>query len=182
MSLHKSAVKTLQSWTAPSPEQEKLRTDFLRHLEGNTDGIWRTCVPDHITASSLVIDPSRRRLALLLHGKANMWLPSGGHCEPVDTTLADTALREATEETGIAGLRLFDPSTPTRLDRHPAPCRPGVVDYHLDVHYFSIAPKNATLTVSHESHDAQWFAFDELPDGVPDDVQELARLAAITFP
>lgn len=181
MSLHGSAARTLSSWTAPNPEQEKLRTDFLRHLDDNPDGTWRTCAPSHVTASSVVIDPVRRQLALVLHGKVNQWLPSGGHCEPGDESLADTALREATEETGIVELQLLDPLCPTSLDRHRAPCQPGLADYHLDVHYFSIAPENATLIVSDESHDVQWFPFDQLPDGVGGDVPGLAALAAATF-
>ena len=46
-----------------------------------------------------------------------MWLQMGGHCEPEDATLADAALREATEESGIDGLTLL-PGGPVRLDRH----------------------------------------------------------------
>ena len=46
-----------------------------------------------------------------------MWLQMGGHCEPEDATLAAAALREATEESGIAGLTLL-PGGPVRLDRH----------------------------------------------------------------
>lgn len=162
MSLHAAAVDALTSWTPPDEGQHALRRDFLAHLAGHGDGVWRECAPAHVTASSLVVDQSGQRVLLVLHGKVNRWLPAGGHCEPGDATLAATALREAREETGIAELRLVDESALTALDRHRAPCRPGVVEHHLDVHYLSVAPAEAVPTVSAESHDVAWFGLDEL--------------------
>lgn len=41
-------------------------------------------------------------MLLTLHPKVGLWLQMGGHCEPGDETLAAAALREATEESGIA--------------------------------------------------------------------------------
>lgn len=181
MTLHAYAVNTLKSWTTPDSEQEQLRREFLQHLSENADGVWRSCVPDHVTASSLVIDPPAGRVALVLHGKVNVWLPTGGHCEPGDTSLADTALREAREETGIVGLRLANGNAPTSLDRHGAPCQPGVAEHHLDVQYFTIAPPESEPVVSEESHDVRWFDYDNLPSPLGDDVPGLVRLAAATF-
>lgn len=177
MSLHAEARRTLTSWSAPDPAQEALRRDFVDHLDRHADAVWRSCAPAHVTASSLVVDPIERRVLLVLHGKVNLWLPSGGHCEPGDASLADTALREAVEETGIGGLRLADPTRPTCLDRHAAPCAPGIVEHHLDVHYLAIAPPGGVPTVSDESHDVAWFGFDSLPDLIGDDVPGLVRHA-----
>jgi 8-oxo-dGTP pyrophosphatase MutT (NUDIX family) len=72
--------------------------------------------------------------------------------------VADAALREATEESGIAGLTLL-PVGPVRLDRHPipAPCH-----WHLDVQYAAIAPAGAVEAISDESDDLRWFAYDEV--------------------
>lgn len=182
MSLHANAVATLERWTAPDAAQEALRAEFIDHLHRHADGVWRECAPAHLTGTSLVIDPVARRVLLVLHAKVELWLPAGGHCEPGDATLADTALREAREETGVAELRLLDPTTPTALDKHRAPCRPGVVDHHLDVHYFSVAPTGAVPTISAESHDVAWFDYDDLPEPVGDDVRPLVARAALITP
>ena len=57
----------------------------------------------HFTASALVLDESRADACLVLHRKLGLWLQPGGHVEPDDPTLADAALREVREETGLDG-------------------------------------------------------------------------------
>src|SRR5437879_2613661 len=105
--LHADAVRVLTGWRAPDAEQELKRRGFLEHLADHPDGVWRECVPGHITASTVVLDDSRSRVLLTLHSKVKAWLQLGGHCEAADVTLYDAALREATEESGILGLRLL---------------------------------------------------------------------------
>ncbi|MEU4495076.1 NUDIX hydrolase [Streptomyces sp. NPDC023998] len=160
MSLHDDAVLVLKSYE----DQEELRQLYLDHLTAHPDGMWKSCETGHVTASALVIDPVRDRVLLTLHKKLGMWLQMGGHCEPGDATLADAALREATEESGIGGLTLL-PGGPVRLDRHaiPAPCH-----WHLDVQYAALAPAGAVAEISDESLDLRWFAYDEVA-GVADE-------------
>ncbi|MFH8629827.1 NUDIX hydrolase [Streptomyces lydicus] len=162
MSLHAEAARTLKEWPAPSSDQEQLRLAYLDHLAAHRDGMWKPCKEGHLTASALVIDPAAGRVLLTLHRKLEMWLQMGGHCEPEDASLADAALREAREESGIArGLTLL-PGGPVRLDRHRTPCA-----VHLDVQYAALAPEGAVAAISDESLDLKWFAYDEVP-GVAD--------------
>ncbi|WP_333777698.1 NUDIX hydrolase [Streptomyces sp. IBSBF 3136] len=154
MSLHDDAVLALKGYG----DQEELRQVYLDHLDAHPDGMWKACGDGHITASALVIDAERGRVLLTLHRKLRMWLQMGGHCEPSDATLADAALREATEESGVAGLNLL-PGGPVRLDRHHTPCA-----WHLDVQYAALAPAGAVEAISDESLDLRWFAYDEVAD------------------
>lgn len=173
MNLHADAVSTLRAWQAPDAAQDALRCDFLDHLAAHDDGVWRCGAPAHLTASALVMSEGRDEVLLVLHTKAGLWLQPGGHCEPEDPTLLAAALREATEETGIEGLDLS--AAPVRLDRHAAPCRPGVVDHHLDVQYVAIAPPQAIPRSSAETLDVAWFRCDDLPE--PADVEALVVAA-----
>ncbi|MGW0966149.1 NUDIX hydrolase [Streptomyces sp. NPDC002516] len=159
MSLHDDAVLVLKGHEG----QEELRQVYLDHLSEHPDGMWKACHAGHLTASALVVDPSRGRVLLTLHRKLRMWLQMGGHCEPGDATLAEAALREATEESGVEGLTLL-PGGPVTLDRHaiPAPCH-----WHLDVQYAALAPAEAVEAISDESLDLRWFAYDEVA-GVAD--------------
>jgi 8-oxo-dGTP pyrophosphatase MutT (NUDIX family) len=177
VTLHADAVGVLTAYSPADQVQQQLRADYLAHLAAHDDALWRTCAPAHLTASALVLDADLQRVGLVLHPRAGLWLQPGGHCEPTDATLADAALREATEETLIEGLRIL--GGPVLLDRHPAPCRrkrPDV-EHHLDVMYAALAPPGAQPVASEESDDAAWFAFDALPDNTDDAVRTLVRAA-----
>jgi hypothetical protein len=113
----RSAIDLLTKWEPPDAEQARLRDRFLAHVEAHADALLRTCVPAHITASALVVDAARERALLTLHPKVGAWVQLGGHCEAADLDLPAAALREATEESGIANLTVasdpLDLDTPT---------------------------------------------------------------------
>ncbi|MDP5314604.1 NUDIX hydrolase [Streptomyces poriferorum] len=161
MSLHDDAVRVLKDYgSGADAAQEDLRQAYLDHLALHPDGMWKACGTGHLTASALVVDPEHGRVLLTLHRKLRMWLQMGGHCEPGDATVAAAALREATEESGIAGLTLLE-GGPVVLDRHPipAPCH-----WHLDVQYAALAPSGAAERISEESLDLRWFRYDEVAE------------------
>ncbi|MFG2521540.1 NUDIX hydrolase [Streptomyces sp. NPDC048527] len=168
MTLHDDAVLVLKAYEG----QPELRQAYLDHLSAHPeDGMWKACTDGHLTASALVIDPPRGRVLLTLHKKLQMWLQMGGHCEPGDPTLADAALREATEESGIPGLTLL-PGGPVRLDLHPIP---GPCTRHLDTQYAALAPADAVAAISDESLDLRWFPYDEVADVADDSVVRLVE-------
>jgi 8-oxo-dGTP pyrophosphatase MutT (NUDIX family) len=120
-----------------------------------------------LTASAIVLDADASHVLLTLHRKGGFWAQMGGHCEPGDATLADAALREAREESGIDDLRLVR-DEPVDLDRHALSTAFGTCGEHLDVRYAVVAPAGARHVVSEESSDVAWFPYDALPDGCVD--------------
>jgi 8-oxo-dGTP pyrophosphatase MutT (NUDIX family) len=170
--LHADALRTLSGWAAPDDRQGLLRSAYVEHLRTRDDGMLRSCVPAHLTASALVLDHTGESVLLTLHRKGGFWGQLGGHCEPEDDTLAAAALREATEESGIAGLRLVGDG-PVDLDRHALSTAFGTCGEHLDVRYAVVAPPGAEPVVSEESDDLTWFPAGDLPGAA---VEDLARL------
>lgn len=176
MSLHHDAGRVLHDWTAPDDEQQALRELYLSHLAAYEDAMSRSCHPDHLTASALVFSHDHRQVALTLHARLGRWLQTGGHCEPTDTQLAEAALREAREESGVEGLTVD--AVPVLLSRHEVPCGPLRPAHHLDVQFVAVASPDAELVVSEESTDVRWFDLDDLPDDADDSVRALVSAGA----
>lgn len=177
MSLHGDALTLLSSWTPPTSAQAALRERYVEHLRAHEDGLSRECRPDHVTASTVVLSADHTEVLLTLHAKAQRWFQLGGHCEPGDTTLAGAALREATEESGLSGLRLAP--SPVHLDEHVVPfCGPTADVHHLDVRFVAIAPAGAAHAVSEESLDVRWWPVDDLPDPDLHEVVAFAQSAS----
>ncbi|MET9337005.1 NUDIX hydrolase [Nonomuraea sp. NPDC003804] len=172
MTLHRDAVAVLTGWKAPTEAEEELRREFLEHLRRHPDAMTRGCAPGHLTGTTAVLSHDGARVLLTLHPKAGMWLPMGGHCESYDGSLAGVALREATEESGIAGLRLLP--GPLALDRHKVWCHPPH-SWHLDVEYAAVAPEGAEAVMSDESLDLRWFPVDDIPELSDEATRLLAR-------
>jgi 8-oxo-dGTP pyrophosphatase MutT (NUDIX family) len=163
--LHADAVRVLSEWRATTEEGDLNRKRALELLTAGPEAMTRTHRAGHVTASALVVDADGRVL-LCLHGRLGKWMQLGGHCEAGDATLADAALREATEESGIAGLML-DPD-PIDVDVHDVRCgagdgTPATASTHYDVRFLVHAPAGATEQLSEESAALGWFRPDDLP-------------------
>jgi coenzyme F420-0:L-glutamate ligase len=166
--LHADAVRVVSALPDSPPADAAIKYAFLAFLAARPDAMDRSCVPGHLTSSTMVVDPARRRLLLTLHPRVGLWLQVGGHCEPIDASVLDTARREAFEESGLAALE-FDP-VPICLDVHPITCSLGVPTRHFDIRYVAVADSATDPVRSDESLDLAWFDWDALPDRVAPDV------------
>jgi 8-oxo-dGTP pyrophosphatase MutT (NUDIX family) len=156
----------LSDWHAPDPAQESVRHAVLSFLHARPDGCRRECVPGHATASTLVLDDTGNQVLLTLHPRLGRWVQLGGHCEDADDDIVAAALREATEESGVAGLRI-DPNL-IAIHVHPVTCSLGVPTRHLDLQFVAHAPAGSQITCSDESADLRWWPADALPSGTDD--------------
>ncbi|MEV4706564.1 NUDIX hydrolase [Actinoplanes sp. NPDC049316] len=167
-------MSVLSGWPATSDAADLARKRTLELLGAGPVAMTRAHRPGHVTASTLIVD-DRRRVLLCLHGRLGLWMQVGGHCEPGDATLTAAALREATEESGIAGLRL-DPE-PIDVDVHAVRCAPAGGEpagpsWHYDVRFLAVAPAGAVEQISDESAALAWFAADRLPTPLASGVKQ----------
>ena len=95
----------------------------IRELIGDSPAPFgrKQFAPGHLTASALVLDPGRRRVALVLHTKLGLWLQPGGHFEPGETDPLAAARREVLEEIGVAAGPLVGEPLLLDVDVHPIP-------------------------------------------------------------
>ena len=167
----------LQGWSAPDAAQDRLRTEYLAHAATHEDASARTGPPAHFTASCLVVDEPRERVLLTLHRKVGRWLQFGGHIEATDASVADAALREASEESGLPDGSLTLLPGPVQLDRHALGSGFTRCTEHLDLRWIAVAAPFADPVVSAESLDVAWWPVTALPPDTEDSIRELVALA-----
>ncbi len=148
----------------PTDEREARDLAEQRRLAGElAEPFARTQWPAHFTGSAVVVDPAGERVVLVLHAKLLRWLQPGGHAEPADGgELAQTALREAREETGLEVSLHPGVGGPLDVDVHVIPARKAEPEHrHLDVRFLLVAAHPGALQHDpHESHGAQWLRWD----------------------
>jgi 8-oxo-dGTP pyrophosphatase MutT (NUDIX family) len=140
----------------PGPhDHEDARRRILAFVARHPDALLRTCTEGHLTGSALVVDPATEQILLLFHAKVRRWLQPGGHADG-DGDLAHVALREATEETGLEGLRVVTPAID--LDVHVfRDARGHDPDHlHLDVRHLVLTPPGSVVATNHESDGHAW--------------------------
>ncbi len=147
-----SLAAALDDYQAMWPDDAAVG-QFRGFLDASPDGFERTRRDGHFTGSAWLVSADGERVLLTHHRKLGRWLQLGGHADG-DPDLAAVALREAEEESGLAGLRLepgiFD------LDRHRIPARGEEPEHwHYDVRYV-IRATDEGFAISAESLALAW--------------------------
>ncbi|MBN8716918.1 MAG: NUDIX hydrolase [Xanthomonadales bacterium] len=150
----------LDDYAFRHPGEQETVALFRELLADTGDPFRRERLAGHFTASCWLVDRAGERVLLTHHRKLGMWLQLGGHADG-EHDLVQVALREAEEESGLAGLHIapdiFD------LDRHWIPEHKGVpAHWHYDVRYVVHAGECEEFVVSPESLDLAWRGIDAL--------------------
>lgn len=156
------------------PDEEGTQ-HFIDFLAGGTQVFFREAKAGHFTGSAWLVSADGERVLLTHHRKLGRWLQLGGHADG-DTDLAQVALREAEEESGLDKLSVE--VVPFDLDRHRIPARGDEPEHwHYDVRYVIRASSNEAFIVSEESHALAWRSICEVAEDAASDpsLQRMAR-------
>jgi len=151
---HQELLKLLKQFAMRDDEDSAAARLFESFVREHSDCAQRELQIGHLTGSAWLVSADGARILLTHHRKLNRWLQLGGHADG-DSDLANVALREAEEESGLTDLsvesEIFD------LDRHWIPDRgnePG--HWHYDMRFVVRANGSEVFAVSDESHALQW--------------------------
>jgi 8-oxo-dGTP pyrophosphatase MutT (NUDIX family) len=170
-------LELLERYVGRRPEDRAVADRVIAFVRTHPDCFERSCREGHITGSAWILSADHRQALLTHHRKLGRWLQLGGHSDG-DPDPRQVALREAREESGLAGFRFLpeaeDP-LPLDLDVHPIPAHDGEPPHlHLDVRFLLVAEAGQELRVSEESKELRWFDRARLSDRV--DEESLLRL------
>ena len=166
---------TFRDYARRWPDEADTAQVFLELLADGADPFVRERLAGHFTASSWLVDATGTRALLTHHRKLDRWLQLGGHADG-DRDLANVALREAEEESGLVDLQvepeLFD------LDRHWIPERGDVPGHwHYDARYVVRATGSEDFVISEESLDLAWRDISAIAQDPASD-ESMRRMAA----
>jgi len=160
-----NVIKFLEEFK-PQDHQEKTDIEKIIELILQYEDIFvRECLPAHITASALVVNPETMMVLLHNHRKLNKWLQFGGHADG-DTDLIRVALKEASEETGLHDLKFYlssvnEQPSPIDIELQTIPEKNGVPEhYHLDFRFLLFtSEKDIPTPDESESQELGFFSF-----------------------
>jgi 8-oxo-dGTP pyrophosphatase MutT (NUDIX family) len=169
--LRDALEQALRRHVPADPEEARDRDRMLEFVRRHRDPFDRQIAEGHLTGSAVVVSAEGDQVLLVHHRKLGRWLQPGGHADSGESTGEEVALREAREETGIAGLRLHgDAPRPLDVDVHDIPARGDEPAHeHLDLRYLVVAPREAAVDPDlAEMHAIRWVAWDDAASLGPD--------------
>ena len=170
-----SLSAVLREYLVRHPQEAATGAHFLEFAASAPDAFLREHAAGHFTGSAWLVSADGERVLLTHHRKLGRWLQLGGHADG-DTDLANVALREAEEESGLTELTveggIFD------LDRHLIPARGNEpAHWHYDVRYVVRATTSEDVTISEESFALAWKSIRDIAQDQDADasLQRMAR-------
>lgn len=150
--------QALRRYAARHPGRADVAAEIEAFVRAHADCFMRTQKSGHITGSAWLLNPAGDRVLLTLHHNLQRWMQLGGHSDG-DPDTAAVALREATEESGITGIRLLSREI-MDVDIHRIPARPTKNEpahFHYDIRFLLQAP-HERFVISPESDDLAWWS------------------------
>lgn len=168
-----AARALLEAFEPPDGLRSQGRERALALIDAEPLAFSRSAASAHFTASAVILDESLRYTLLVFHPRYTRWQQPGGHADG-DANLLGVALREAEEETGLAGLRAWPEIVDVAYGRGEAPPPHA----HVDVRFLVLSP-SAVLPESPEGLELRWFTHEEVESELDD---ERRLMVAAAFP
>ena len=158
-------IEQIKTYIPTNEQEQRDKEQMLAFMQANNNCLTRENTVAHFTTSIWTVNKERTKTLMVYHNIYNSWSWIGGHADGMEN-LAEVALRELQEETGVKNARLvsdeiFSIETLT-VDGH---IKKGIYvpsHLHFNITYLAEADEAETLVVNEDENQAvKWFAFDE---------------------
>ena len=158
---HGSVLTALLTSYQATGDTEAADLARMARLAASARDPWSRSLPLHFTASALVVDPATSRVLLRWHVKQQLWLQVGGHADAGESEPLAIALREASEETGLADLAPW----PDASLRHAVVCQVRASasepqHEHADLRYVLATGSPDAIAPENEESPLRWLSVD----------------------
>ncbi len=158
--------EALLNYPAETEQERSDRAEMLRLQAELGDAILtRASDTAHMTGSGFIVNEACTKTLMVYHNIYRSWAWTGGHADG-DFDLLQTALREATEETGLSVRPLLE--RPISLEIIPVFSHFKRGSYvrahmHLNLTYALVADERAALRIKpDENSGVKWIPFEDL--------------------
>ena len=156
------------------PNESIVVQAFAELLDDDLDPFRRERLAGHFTSGAWLVSADGQRILMTHHRKLGRWLQLGGHADGL-RDMAQVALKEAQEESGLPGLSVEGEAI-YDLDRHWIPERKEVPGHwHYDVRYVVRAGDEEQYVVSEESLDLAWRPIADVAQDEDESMRRMAR-------
>ena len=155
----------IEDYIPVNEQEEHDKEQMLAFMQANENCLTRENTVAHFTTSIWTVNKERTKTLMVYHNIYDSWSWIGGHADGVEN-LAEVALRELQEETGVKNARLVNDKILSletlTVDGHMKKGAYISCHLHFNVTYLAEADEEEILVVTeYENQAVKWFTFDE---------------------
>ena len=155
----------IKNYTPANEQEQRDKEQMLMFMKANENCLSRENTVAHFTTSIWTVNKEHTKTLMVYHNIYDSWSWIGGHADD-NENLAEVALRELQEETGVKNARLvsdeiFSIETLT-VDGHIKKEKYVSCHLHFNVTYLAEADEAENLIVNEDENQAvKWFIFED---------------------
>ena len=158
-------LEQIKNYTLVNEQEENDKEQMLAFMQENGNCLTRENTVAHFTTSIWTVNKERTKTLMAYHNIYNSWSWLGGHADGIEN-LAEVAMRELQEETGVKNARLVSDEILSietlTVDGHRKKGKYVSSHLHFNVTYLAEADEAETLVVNEDENQAvKWFTFEE---------------------